>query len=82
MCNCPGSGAGAARAELALGRSLDFQNGEAAWTNLSWDDAAQVLTIEPGEGSPVARRFSVQIMGERLERTVDYTGRRVQVTFD
>lgn len=64
------------------GRTLDFEDGAYSWTRFRWDDGARTLSIQAGEGEPVAREFVVVLVGEGEERTVAYEGEPVQVTFE
>jgi alpha-glucosidase/alpha-D-xyloside xylohydrolase len=69
------------------GISLDYLQGEATWTRITWDDAARTLAIEPAPpppgASPVARTydFRVQLVPEGPTRDVTYSGERVEVVF-
>lgn len=70
------------------GRTLDYQEGEATWTRLSWDDDARSLTIEPGKSSSGARIESRTFKVTLVEgyddpvQTVQYTGDPTTVTFE
>lgn len=70
------------------GRTLDYQDGEATWTKMTWDDEAHTLTIAPGKTSSgehiASRRFKVVLMGgyDDRQRTVTYTGEPLDVTFE
>ena len=69
------------------GRTLDYQDGEATWTQLSWNDDTRTLTIEPGksvsEARAESRQFEVVLVEgwDHPQRTVTYTGEPVTVTF-
>lgn len=67
------------------GRTLDYQEGEATWTELTWDDDRRRLTIAPGEdtsgGQAPSRRFEVVLVTEDQRQTVEYTGEPVDVSF-
>jgi alpha-glucosidase/alpha-D-xyloside xylohydrolase len=68
------------------GTSLDYLQGQATWTRMSWDDSANRLTIEPGApaGStnlPSNRMFRVELLPEGTTRNVSYSGQRAEVSF-
>ncbi len=69
------------------GNSQDYMQNKGTWTKLSWDDGAKKLTISaaPPVGvtnTPTASRvFKVQMLSAGTVKTVDYDGRRAQVTF-
>ena len=68
------------------GISLDYLKGRATWTSMTWDDAAQVLTIEPGapkgQTSLASNRiFKVQLLPEGTTKNVNYSGIRTQIEF-
>jgi alpha-glucosidase (family GH31 glycosyl hydrolase) len=70
------------------GISLDYLQGKATWTKLTWEDATKKLTIEPappaGSKNAVAgtsRTFKVQLMPAGVTKEVVYNGRRLAVTF-
>jgi alpha-glucosidase/alpha-D-xyloside xylohydrolase len=82
---------GGAHGEFTLyeddGISLGYLENRGSWTRMKWDDAAQVLTIEPGgpEGAvnllPERRVFRVELLPAGETRTVEYHGNRVEVRF-
>jgi alpha-glucosidase (family GH31 glycosyl hydrolase) len=68
------------------GVTLDYLDGEAALTRLTWDDSAATLTLEPaptadGRTRPDRRRFRIEIVPDGESRLVTYLGRRVTVDF-
>ena len=70
------------------GTSLDYLQGKATWTRMTWDDAAKRLTIEPGtpagvksSGTAAPRTYKVQLLPAGATKDVTYSGRRVAVTF-
>lgn len=64
------------------GRSMDFLKGEASWTSMTWDNEQQRLTIEPGKGKPVLRKYRIyNVEHPKNEKIIDYKGRRIQVDF-
>jgi alpha-glucosidase/alpha-D-xyloside xylohydrolase len=70
------------------GSSLDYLQGKATWTRMTWDDGTKQLTIEPGtppgvrNPNPVSpRTFRVQLLPGGATKEVAYRGRRVTVTF-
>jgi alpha-glucosidase/alpha-D-xyloside xylohydrolase len=67
------------------GISLEYLRNKAAWTRLTWTDAARRLTIEPGAPAgaataPVSRSFIVQLLPEGTTKTIEYKGRKTVVT--
>jgi alpha-glucosidase len=68
------------------GISQDYLNGEGTWTRLTWNERSARLTIEPGppagaKNLPARRRFTVELIPGGTTRTVQYSGRRVDVRF-
>ncbi len=70
------------------GISLDYLQGKATWTRMTWDDATKRLTIEPGAPAgrknaamAAPRNFKVQLLPSGATRDVTYNGRRLVVTF-
>jgi alpha-glucosidase/alpha-D-xyloside xylohydrolase len=65
------------------GVSLDYLQGEAEWTRITWDDAARRLSIEPGGGVRPSepRRFRVELVTEGRSENVDYVGQAAEVRF-
>jgi alpha-glucosidase/alpha-D-xyloside xylohydrolase len=65
------------------GVSLDYLQGEAEWTRITWDDAARRLSIEPGGGVRTSepRRFRVELVTEGRSESVDYMGQAAEVRF-
>jgi alpha-glucosidase (family GH31 glycosyl hydrolase) len=65
------------------GESLDYLEGEATWTRVTWDDAERRLAIEPGgDGAapgPPPRPFRVEVLPEGTVRDVEYDGERVEI---
>jgi alpha-glucosidase/alpha-D-xyloside xylohydrolase len=65
------------------GKSLDYLEGQATWTRMTWDDAARRLVIEPGQGTQgdePRRPFRVELLPEGRSQTVEYAGQRIEVT--
>jgi len=62
------------------GQSLDYLQGDATWTQFTWDDSEQRLTIEPASemnGRPLPRRtFNVVLVPAGTRRTVESSGTR------
>jgi len=66
------------------GTSLDYLQGEAAFTTFAWDDAAKKLTVTPGENNGYAvgaRTFKVQVLPQGTIREITYTGKPTELTF-
>ena len=68
------------------GISLDYLQGRATWTKLTWDDSEQQLILEAGKSQGVTnlrprRTFNVQLLPEGRTKRVNYTGQRVVVSF-
>ncbi len=68
------------------GISLDYLKGRATLTSFTWNDSEQHLTIEPGapEGETNQssdRVFKVELLPEGTTKTINYSGRRVEVQF-
>ncbi len=70
------------------GSSLDYLQGRATWTRVTWDDAGRSLTIEPGTPpgiksavSPVQRTFRVELLPAGTTKNVIYSGKPMIVTF-
>ena len=68
------------------GNSLDYLNGRATWTRMTWDESERRLVLEPGtpEGATEVkpdREFRVELLPDGTTKTVHYTGRRVDVRF-
>jgi alpha-glucosidase (family GH31 glycosyl hydrolase) len=65
------------------GVSLDYLQGEAEWTRITWDDAARRLRIEPGGGARASepRSFRVELVTEGRSESVDYAGQAAEVRF-
>jgi len=62
------------------GVSMDFLKGDASWTSMTWDNALQRLTIEPGKGKPVKRKFKIyNVEDPKNEKIIEYQGRRIYV---
>ena len=67
------------------GVSLDYLQGHATWTKLTWDDSEQRLTLEPGapEGTssqPLRRSFEILLIPGGRTTRVNYGGERVIVS--
>lgn len=67
------------------GVSLDYLDGKAQWTRLTWDDTSRRLRIEPDanqKSDMVSNRtFIVELIPDGLIKEVRYTGKRVEVRF-
>ncbi len=65
------------------GESFDHRRGEWMRVELDWNDAARRLTLRLAPGSralaPMPRRIVMRVAGTRAERTVDFTGKPVDV---
>jgi hypothetical protein len=57
----------------------------ATWTRIRWNDHARTLTIEPDPRSKMkparTKSFDVLLMPNGLRKSLDYSGRRVQMKF-
>jgi alpha-glucosidase/alpha-D-xyloside xylohydrolase len=67
------------------GVSLLYFHDDASWTRLRWNDHARMLTIQPDVRSKLKpfppRRFEVWFVPGGVRKAVEYSGRRVTVTF-
>jgi len=72
------------------GTTLDYLQGKFTRTRLTWNDREQRLWIEPEGGGPVSRRepdvisprtFIIEVVPGGRRHTVQYAGKRVEVTF-
>ena len=68
------------------GNSLDYLNGLATWTSMTWDESEQCLTIEPvapeGATNQASNRiFRVELLPEGTTKNLNYTGQRTTVSF-
>lgn len=66
------------------GISLDYLKGNSTRTLLSWDDKAKKLTIsarQQQKGMVSARAFRVELLPDKVVKTVRYTGQPVTVSF-
>jgi alpha-glucosidase/alpha-D-xyloside xylohydrolase len=72
------------------GTTLDYLQGKFTWTRLTWNDREQRLWIEPEGGGPASRRepgvisprtFIIELVPGGRRHTVQYAGKRVEVTF-
>jgi alpha-glucosidase/alpha-D-xyloside xylohydrolase len=67
------------------GVSQEYLEGNFAWTNLQWDDAARRLTIarDPTAGTfeLPARKLVVEIMPEGIQKEINYDGLRADISF-
>ncbi|UCG47151.1 MAG: DUF5110 domain-containing protein [Phycisphaerales bacterium] len=68
------------------GISLDYLDGKAAWTKMTWDDSARQFTIEPDtpEGTtslPMNYRFRVELLPEGATREINYTDKKISIEF-
>ena len=68
------------------GISQEYLQGKSTRTNITWDDRAKKLTIEPFVSKevtylPKARIFKVELLPEGTVKNVNYSGRPINVTF-
>ena len=68
------------------GISLDYLKGRATWTNMTWNDSEQSLTIEPGPPKdatnlPTNRIFKIVLLPDGITKNVNYSDKRVTVLF-
>jgi len=68
------------------GISLDYLNGKASWTKMTWDDDARQLSIEPDapkESSPLPLNcaFNIQLLPEGINKQVNYTNEKILIEF-
>jgi alpha-glucosidase (family GH31 glycosyl hydrolase) len=68
------------------GVSQDYLARKGSWTRMTWNDRSLRLTIEPGPPGgatnvTTSRTFNVELVPDGTTRTVQYTGRRVDVRF-
>jgi len=68
------------------GISQDYLSGKGAWTRMTWNERSARLTIEPGPPGGATnltarRTFTVELIPDGTTRTVQYSGRRVDVRF-
>ncbi len=63
------------------GNTLDYLDGEYSVTKMTWDDDQRTLTIEPEEGNALTKEFTVKLVGESTQESVNYDGNRIQVEF-
>ena len=65
------------------GISFDYRHGEWRRMEMTWQDAARRLTLRLARGSRVpdagARRFEVRVAGATATRTVEFTGRPIEL---
>ncbi len=65
------------------GISFDYRNGEWMRIEMAWQDVARRLTLRLARGSrmlgPGPRRFDVRVAGATATRTIEFTGRPVDV---
>lgn len=65
------------------GVSQEYLDGKFAWTNLTWDDAGQRLTIEPdltsGGRMPDARKLLIQFATTGETKEVIYNGGKIEI---
>jgi alpha-glucosidase/alpha-D-xyloside xylohydrolase len=67
------------------GISLEYLEGQGAWTRMTWDDGQRRLTIEPDTPAGAAaaestRTFRVELLPSGETTSVEYAGDRVEVT--
>ena len=68
------------------GTTLNYLEGRATLTRVSWNDDAATLTIAPEHGDraerrPDSRQFRIELVPDGHSRLVTYLGRRVTVDF-
>ncbi|MBN2130584.1 MAG: glycoside hydrolase family 31 protein, partial [Sedimentisphaerales bacterium] len=67
------------------GQTLDYLQGQATWTHLTWNNTEKRLTIEPDprmEGRPLSpRTFSVIVLPEGTRKAAEFNGRQTEVSF-
>jgi alpha-glucosidase (family GH31 glycosyl hydrolase) len=68
------------------GVSQEYLKRRGGWTEMSWNDRARRLTLQPGApngASNIAaeRRFKVQLLPEGTVKEIIYSGKRVQLGF-
>jgi alpha-glucosidase/alpha-D-xyloside xylohydrolase len=65
------------------GESLEYLDGKATWTRITWDDDARRVVIEPGaEGDdPTPQTFRVELLPEGEMKSVEYADERVEAAF-
>jgi alpha-glucosidase/alpha-D-xyloside xylohydrolase len=63
------------------GKSLDYQDGQFAWTKIAWDDESRQLTIAPdgGELPPKLRPFVLELIPGGEQKTINYDGRPIEI---
>jgi alpha-glucosidase (family GH31 glycosyl hydrolase) len=62
------------------GVSLDYLKGSSVETLIKWDDSAKRLTIEPKAKKNPKRTFKIELIPAGTTKTVQYTGRRLEVS--
>ena len=68
------------------GISLDYLQGRATWTRMTWDDSQKRFVIEPGAPDGAVnlasnRTFRIDLLPNGRTKNVNYAGRRVEVAF-
>ncbi|MDR8390627.1 DUF5110 domain-containing protein [Aliifodinibius sp. S!AR15-10] len=63
------------------GGTLEYLEGDYSLTRLVWDNSAQTLTISQGQGNEMTKEFRIILVGTGKERTVNYSGKLVEVRF-
>ena len=65
------------------GLSFDYRNGEWMRVEMVWEDAARTLTLRLARGSrmlgPNPRRFEVRVAGAPATKTIEFTGRPMEI---
>ena len=65
------------------GISFDYRNGAWMRVEMAWEDAARRLTLRLARGSrmlgPNPRRFEVRVAGAPAMRTIEFTGRPIEI---
>jgi alpha-glucosidase (family GH31 glycosyl hydrolase) len=65
------------------GISFDYRNGEMMRVEMTWQDAARRLTLRLARGSRMLganpRRFEVRVSGATATRTIEFSGRQVDM---
>ncbi len=67
------------------GLTFDFEEGEWSKLHMAWNDSQRTLSLRQENGSssvsPLPRKIEVRLAGEKIGRTVDFTGQPAEVKF-
>ena len=67
------------------GTTFNFEKGEWSRLRLTWNDTQRSLSVSLEKGSrpvtPLPRRIEVRLVGEKMARTVEFTGKAQSVSF-